>query len=58
MTKLVILTVALDEAEAVCSYLERQPLPPVVSSETKRILAFNAKLSKSIQHAKGVKRRV
>lgn len=58
MSKLVILTVKLDEAKAVRTLLERIPLPPVVSSEFKCVLAFNAKLSKSIQHSEGAKRRV
>lgn len=56
MAKLVILTVGLDEAKAVRALLERIPLPPVVSSEFKCVLAFNAKLSKSIQHTEGAKR--
>lgn len=58
MSKLVILTVNLDEAKAVRAVLERIPVPSVVSSEFKCILAFNAKLAKSIQHTEGVKRRV
>ena len=58
MAKLVILTVKLDEAKAVRAFLERQPLPREITGEVKRILAFNAKLFKAIQHSEGVKRRV
>lgn len=60
MTKLVILTVELDEAEAARALLERMvvsaPIP--VSNEIKRVFSFNAKLHKAVAHTKGAKRRV
>lgn len=60
MSKLVILTVELDEAEAVRSYFLRLPVPTPAhfSTEVKRIFSFNAKLHRAIEHTKGVKRRV